>query len=87
MTQAVCQRAILRQYKVYTFMFRIIGALGLLLISAGIVVKNRKKQNYLFVVGGILLEAYSIYIGDVVFIILQIIFILAAVYDLFKLKK
>lgn len=58
-----------------------VGALGLILISIGIVVRNRKKQDLFYIAGGICLEAYSIYIRDVIFIILQIIFTLAAVYD------
>lgn len=65
-------------------MFKIIGAAGLLLISAGIITKKRKTQNILYIIGGLCLEAYSISTGDVIFIILQIIFILSAIYDLAK---
>lgn len=61
--------------------YKLIGAIGLILISIGIVVKNRKKQDVFYIAGGICLEIYSIYIRDVIFIILQIIFTLAAVYD------
>ena len=61
--------------------FKIIGAIGLLLISIGIIVKRKDQQDILFIIGGILLEIYSISIKDVIFILLQIIFILAAVYD------
>lgn len=66
--------------------FKLIGATGLLLISAGLLLKNRKRQNILYVIGGICLEAYSIYIGDIIFIILQIVFILSAIYDFLKIK-
>lgn len=66
--------------------FKIIGAIGLLLISIGIIVKRKDQQDILFMVGGILLEVYSIYIKDFIFIILQAIFVLAAVYDYGKLK-
>jgi hypothetical protein len=68
-------------------MFKIIGALGLILISIGIVTTNRKKQNIFYVCGGACLEIYSIHLRDYIFIILQIVFILAAVYDLYKIKK
>ena len=67
-------------------LFKIIGALGLLIIAIGIVIKNRKTQDILYVIGGVSLEIYSIYIGDLIFIILQIIFTLAAAYDLIRLK-
>lgn len=66
---------------------KLVGALGLILISVGILTKKRNKQDIYYIIGGILLEIYSIYIGDFVFIILQIIFTIAAVYDLFKLNK
>ncbi|MBI2415587.1 MAG: hypothetical protein HYV33_02920 [Candidatus Kerfeldbacteria bacterium] len=66
--------------------YKIIGAAGLLLISIGIVTKNRKIQDVLYIIGGLCLEAYSIYLGDVIFIILQIIFTLAAIYDVVKIQ-
>jgi lipid-A-disaccharide synthase-like uncharacterized protein len=66
--------------------FKIIGAVGLLLISIGIVLKNRKKQNLFYISGGICLEIYSIYLQDLIFMILQIVFILTAIYDLIKIK-
>ena len=67
--------------------YKIIGALGLILISIGIVTKNRKNQDIFYVLGGLGLEIYSIYIRDVIFIILQIIFTLSAVYDLLRISK
>lgn len=67
--------------------FKIIGAFGLLLISIGIITKKRSTQDTYYIVGGICLEAYSIYLQDVIFIILQIVFTIAAVYDYMKLKK
>ena len=64
--------------------FKIIGALGIILISLGIITKKRKTQDVLYILGGLCLETYSIYIGDLIFIILQIIFTLAAIYDFFQ---
>lgn len=66
--------------------FKLIGALGLLLISVGIITKNRKRQDVLYIISGLCLEAYSIYLGNIIFIILQIIFTLAAIYDLVKVQ-
>jgi len=66
--------------------FKIIGAVGLLLIAAGIILKNREKQDALYIAGGICLEVYSIYISDMIFIVLQLIFTIAAVYDFTKQK-
>lgn len=66
--------------------YKIVGATGLLLISVGIITKKRKTQDILYIVGGLCLEAYSIYLDDAIFIILQIIFTLAAMYDLVKVQ-
>lgn len=66
--------------------FKIIGGLGILLISVGIISKKRLTQDVLYMAGGICLEIYSIYLQDGIFIILQIIFILSALFDLIKLK-
>jgi len=67
--------------------FRIIGVLGILLITLGIILRKRKEQDILYIAGGICLEIYSLYIGDLIFIVLQIIFTLAAVYDFFRKFK
>jgi predicted membrane protein len=64
--------------------FSIIGAAGLLLITVGVLDHTRKTQNVLYILGGGLLLGYSISIHDMIFIILQIIFILAAGYDEIK---
>ncbi|OGF20314.1 hypothetical protein A2Y83_02995 [Candidatus Falkowbacteria bacterium RBG_13_39_14] len=61
--------------------FKFIGAFGIILISLAILSKKRKKQDIFYIAGGLCLEIYSIHIKDIVFIILQLIFILAAVYD------
>lgn len=67
-------------------LFKTIGALGIILISIGIINKKRKVQDIFYILGGICLEIYSIWLGDSIFIILQIIFTLAAVYDFIKIQ-
>lgn len=68
-------------------LFKLIGILGLLLISAGVIITARKKEDTLFIFGGLCLAVYSIYIQDVIFIVLQIVFIASAVYNLAKTIK
>jgi hypothetical protein len=63
---------------------RFFGVLGLLIISCAILMHNRKHQDIAYIIGGILLEVYSIYIGDFVFITLQLFFVAIATYDYFK---
>ena len=67
--------------------FKTIGVIGMILISVGIIAKDRKRQDIYYILGGICLEAYSIYLGDFIFIALQIIFTIAAVYDFIKIQK
>ena len=69
--------------------FYILGILGLVLIITGILIKNknRKTRDILYILGGISLTFYSIYIKDNIFTILQIIFTLVAIYDLIKLSS
>ena len=68
-------------------LMKLVGALGLVLISTGIITKRRKTQDLLYILGGVFLEAYSIYLGDLIFTLLQIIFTIAAIYDLVRLKR
>lgn len=67
--------------------FQIIGVLGLILITIGILNKKRKIQNIFYIFGGLSLLTYSIYLKNVIFIILQSIFSLAAAYNLIKISK
>jgi len=66
--------------------FKIFGAIGLILIAIGVIIKNEKIQDIYFIIGGLFLEVYSIYLKDPIFITLQIIFILTAGYELIKLQ-
>ncbi len=66
--------------------FKIIGIIGLLLISIGIITKKRKYQDIYYIFGGLCLLTYSIYLINAIFIVLQSIFISAATYDLIKTK-
>jgi len=68
------------------YIFKAIGAIGLILITMGILLKNRKNRDILYIFGGLCLEAYSIYIKDPIFIILQFIFTVVAIYDFYKLR-
>lgn len=68
-------------------LFKIVGAIGLLLISWGVLVRREKKQDVIFIVGSTGLLAYSIYLRDPIFIPLQTIFILVTIWELWKLNS
>jgi len=68
-------------------LFTTIGAIGILLICFGILTKKPKRENIYHILGGIALIVYSIYIQNTIFIILQGIFIIAAIYDLLKINE
>lgn len=63
------------------------GIIGLISISIAVWIKIEKWQNILFIVGGIFLLLYSIYIQNIIFIILQIIFIISTLVELIKLIR
>ncbi len=69
--------------------FYSLGILGLILIIAGVLIKkkNRSTRDILYILGGASLITYSFYIKDLIFIILEIVFTLVAIYDLGKQKK
>lgn len=66
--------------------FKLIGVLGIILISIGVITKRRNRQDVFYILGGACLEVYSIHINDLIFAVLQIIFILSAVYDFNKIN-
>lgn len=62
-------------------LYKFFGVIGLLFVIAGLGVKKRKIQNKFYIIGGIFLTVYSIKIGDIIFILLQIAFIITAIYE------
>jgi len=67
--------------------YKIIGIIGLVLICTAMIVKNRKTRDKLSFFGGIGLLAYSIYLQDIIFIILQSVYIIVVSWDFIKEKK
>jgi len=61
----------------------IFGIIGLIIITIAIWLKE-KVQNILFILGGLGLLVYSASIGNVIFVLLQMVFILSAGIELFK---
>lgn len=68
-------------------MTTIYGIVGLLIISTSIWIKKEIRQDYLFILGGIALLKYSIDKGDVIFIILQVVFVISALLEILKMRK
>lgn len=62
--------------------FYLQAIIGLLILTFGILSKKDNQRNLLFLMGGILMISYSIYIKDIIIISLQAIFTLAAGYKL-----
>ncbi len=71
----------------------VIGIVGLVLIIIGnlTIYKSksiRKKWTYpLLILGGICMTIYSVFLNDVIFIILQVFFVLVSVYGLIKIHQ
>jgi hypothetical protein len=68
-------------------MFKIDGCIGLLLACIGILSHDRKNQDAYYLASGIFLELYSIHLKDILFIILEVVFTVAALYDYIKTNK
>ena len=71
-------------------LFKLSAIIGLICIIVGIsLVKPRQKRTQftLLIIGGLLLEVYSIYIQDLIFIILQAAFTISAIFELSMLFK
>jgi lipid-A-disaccharide synthase-like uncharacterized protein len=66
---------------------KIMGAIGLLFITGGIFIKNEIKQDWIFIAGGFGLLIYSLWLKDPIFIPLQIIYIIASLYEIIILTK
>jgi len=67
--------------------FKIFGVVGLVLLCIGITVKNRDTRDIFSILGGAALLIYSIYLKDIIFIILQSVYILVTIFDYIKLKQ
>jgi len=65
----------------------IIGALGLALVIVGMFIEHPRKIYIFYILGGIFLAIYSIYVRNVIFIILQLVFTAVAVWKLAKSRK
>lgn len=63
----------------------IFGIIGLIAISLAIWIKKEVQQDILFLLGGAALLVYSIYIGDMIFIVLQVVYIVSVSFELIKL--
>lgn len=72
---------------IYDLILKIVGILGLIFVIAGVLLKRKKKEDLAFIVGGTFLTIYSIYIKDVIFIVLQFVFTVVAIYDYFRKRK
>lgn len=67
-------------------LYKFTGVIGLLLICTAMVVKDRKTRNILAFFGGIGLLIYSIYLKDLIFVILQSVYIIVVSVDFIKEK-
>ncbi|MBT6691596.1 hypothetical protein HOB10_04665 [Candidatus Parcubacteria bacterium] len=67
--------------------FKIAGIVGLVLISIGVITQKKESEDLIYIFGGVCLLVYSSYIGDLIFIVLQIIFIISAVFHFLKTRR
>ena len=70
-----------------SILIKTLGALGLILITWGIFQKNLKQRDILYIIGGIFLFVYSVYLKDIIFSLLQAVFAFASIFHLYETKK
>ncbi len=68
-------------------MATILGIIGVIVIAIAVWAKKEKRQDALFVIGGLCLLIYSISINNLIFSILQVVFVGSTLIAFFKLKK
>lgn len=64
--------------------FKTCGVLGLILISRGVLIREADQRDRWFIFGGLFLLIYSVYLQDLIFIILQTVYILVTWYHFHK---
>ncbi len=67
--------------------FKYIGIIGLVFICVAMIVRKRTLRDVLSFFGGIGLLVYSINLKDVIFIILQSVYIVVVTVDFIKEKR
>lgn len=67
-------------------LFKLLGIVGLLFIIRSIFVHKEPHRFVWSLFGGLCLLAYSTYLNDIIFIILQAVFSLANVFEIWKHK-
>ena len=65
----------------------ILGVIGLIVISISIWIKNEQKQDVYFIIGGLFLFIYSVGIHNLIFSVLQIVFMLSALVEIMKKSR
>ena len=68
-------------------LFKALGVIGLVAICIGMIVKKRRTRDKFAIIGGLGLLVYSIFLKDVIFIVLQAVYTLVITIDLLKTKK
>lgn len=70
-----------------SYLAQISGVIGLLIITRAVFIKREGRRDWAFALGGLFLLAYSVYLKDYIFIILQLVFIVSNIYQEYKLKN
>ena len=67
--------------------YQFVGILGLIIISVGVFWQKKFLEDILYIIGGVALFVYSYNLGNWIFTILQVIFVISAFLHLLRIMK
>jgi len=67
--------------------YKFVGILGLVIISVGVFWQKKYIEDILYIFGGIALLLYSYHIREWIFIIFLVLFVISALFHLFRISK
>jgi Ca2+/Na+ antiporter len=65
----------------------VVGMLGALLIAYGIFLEAEKRQDAVFIIAGMCLLVYALWLGSPIFTIAMILFVLASAYEFIQILR
>jgi Ca2+/Na+ antiporter len=70
----------------WPLVFKLCGVFGLVIITASVFIKPEVKRDWLHLLGTVFLLIYSLFLQDLIFILVQALFIILTGYQIKRLR-